>query len=95
MNTTSTNQKKIREALNGNDSVIPASRIYALSLAGYTQARIAEVADVSAATVNQVIHDKRTSRNVATVIASVLNTPLSRIWPDGRYSNTETEESAA
>ena len=94
MNTTATNQSKIREALNGNDSVMPACRIYALSLAGYTQAQLAREADVTPAAVNRVIHNTLDSYNIASCIAVALSVPLSKLWPDGRYSKPQQDQAA-
>ena len=60
--------------------------IYAMSKAGHPPCSAARALGVSRSMVSQVIHGKATSYNVASYIASVTNTPLSRLWTDGRYS---------
>jgi lambda repressor-like predicted transcriptional regulator len=63
-----------------------ADIIAALHKAGYPPARVADELGVSRALVSQVIHSSGTSYNVASFIASVTSLPLTRLWPDGRYS---------
>lgn len=86
MNTTTINRKKIHQALNGNDPVTPEDIKYALSLANYTQARIARELECDKSSVAKVIAGERNSFNIASFIAVALGAPMNTLWADGRYS---------
>uniref|UniRef100_UPI004048A52C helix-turn-helix domain-containing protein n=1 Tax=Rheinheimera sp. TaxID=1869214 RepID=UPI004048A52C len=67
-----------------SDSVSPLEINYALRKAGFSQARIARVLEVSPSTVSSVINGKASSYQVARFIADKLNTSVNCLWPD-RY----------
>lgn len=68
---------------------------YALSLKGYSQAQVARECGVQPPVVCNVIHGSDTSYNVASYIAALLNQPMNRLWPDGRYSRAPRERRVA
>lgn len=68
---------------------------YALALKGYSQARVARECGVKPPVVCTVIHGSDTSYNVASYIAALLNQPMNRLWPDGRYSRAPRERRVA
>lgn len=66
------------------NSISPLDINYALRKAGFSQAKIARVLEVSPSTVSSVINGKASSYQVARFIAEKLNTSVNRLWPD-RY----------
>ncbi len=70
----------------------PADIICALTKAGYSQQKIATQLKVDRTLVNNVIHRRLTSYNVASYISAITDLPMSRMWPDGRYSKPRNKE---
>lgn len=66
-------------------AVTPTDRIWALSVAGFTQKDIADMLGIKLPSVNAVIHDIDKSINVATKVAEVTGLSLKCLWPCGRY----------
>lgn len=74
--------------------VTAADRSWALSLAGTSQAELAEKIAVSRAAVSRVLHDQDTSYKVATAVAEATGLTLKRLWPCGRYDKSPAERRA-
>ncbi|HFE31890.1 MAG TPA: hypothetical protein ENJ17_01115 [Gammaproteobacteria bacterium] len=64
----------------------PYDIIAALQKAGYSQTRLAEQMGVYKTAINNVIHGRGTSHDIATTIATITKIPMNRMWPDGRYN---------
>lgn len=73
----------------------PADIIATLHKAGHPPCKVAQALAVSRAAVSQVIHGETTSYNIASYIAAVSNTPLKRLWTDGRYDRPQLDQPAA
>ncbi|ACL71504.1 hypothetical protein Tgr7_0406 [Thioalkalivibrio sulfidiphilus HL-EbGr7] len=63
-----------------------ADRYCLIHKAGYTPTRIARELGCNPNAVSQVLRDQARSYNIASFIAAITKTPLSRLWPDGCYS---------
>jgi len=57
---------------------------FRLKVQGWTQAALAKKLGVSAGLVNNVVHNRVTSHEIAKHIAMLLEEPMDALWP-GRY----------
>jgi len=86
---------KLLKIFDGKTPVTGADRAWALSMVGSSQAQIAEALGISGPPVNQVIHDRIASYNIASKIAEVTGLSLNRLWPCGKYAVPPAERKRA
>ena len=66
----------------------PADINAALLKSGSNQSRIAEQLKISCNAVSNVIHNRMTSRRIATAISKTTGYPIEKLWP-GKYTHSQ------
>ena len=64
---------------------------FAIKKRGYSLRKVALAANVTPSVVTDIVSGRRSSKNVARTISSIVGIPVSRLWP-GRYPVIELEE---
>ncbi|MBI3771446.1 MAG: hypothetical protein HY272_01885 [Gammaproteobacteria bacterium] len=70
--------------------------IYSLMVkAGWPPSKMAKYLKVQPSAISQVIRDQHRSHKIASFISKVTNTPLHRLFPNGRYDTPSKRGAAA
>ena len=87
-------RQKLLAVFDGDKPITGADRCWALVLAGTSQAELAEKIGVSRPAMCDVLHNERTSYNIASAVAEATGLTLKRLWPCGKYNLSPAERRA-
>jgi lambda repressor-like predicted transcriptional regulator len=87
-------RKKLLAVFDGSRTITGADRCWALVIAGTSQAALADKIGVSRPAMCDVLHDQRTSYNIASAVAEATGLTLKRLWPCGKYHLSPAERRA-